>query len=364
MAEKLRSGYTTGTHATAVLLACLYEFFYDKESELLEITLPKECVACIEVEREGALFYSTIKGDNDDIDVTKGAKISCRLSLEAPKDLKSQTPSLITINQIQLFVYAGEGVGVVTKKGLKIDPNFPAINPTPMEMMRLNGVAIVGEKSAELHALFSVENGEQIARDTANAKVGVIGGISILGTRGIVKPVSASAYIDSIETEINVAAAQSEDQIIFTLGNSAVDFAKEHYDETSIVEIGNFVYDATARLKKHNFKKLIFITSVAKMTKVAQGFKNTHNKYGAIDFDEVKKWLREELGIELGDEEFVTLKRVLQSVPKEYHHSFVELLTQKALTQLELWLNELGVETECMEVVTLPKKISKRSQGC
>jgi cobalt-precorrin-5B (C1)-methyltransferase len=335
----------------------MYEFFYDQESELLEITLPKERVACIEVEREGALFYSTIKGDNDDIDVTKGAKISCRLSLEAPKDLKPQTPSLITINQTQLFVYAGDGVGVVTKKGLKIEPNFPAINPTPLEMMRSNGVAIVGEKGVELHALFSVENGEQIARDTANAKVGVIGGISILGTRGIVKPVSASAYIDSIETEINVAAAQSEDQIIFTLGNSAVDFAKEQYEETNIVEIGNFVYDASARLKKHNFKKLIFITSVAKMTKVAQGFKNTHNKYGTIDFNEVKKCLREELGVDLGDEEFVTLKGVLQSLPQEVHKDFVALLTQKAAKQLQVWLVELGVCVDVVEVITLPQKV-------
>jgi len=249
-------------------------------------------------------------------------------------------------------------VGVVTKKGLKIAPNHPAINPTPLQMMRENVAVLLDDASRELYAVFCVKDGEIIARDTANAKVGVLGGISILGTRGIVKPVSASAYIDSIETEIDVAAAHTQDIIIFTLGNTAVDFAKEHYDEVSIVEIGNFVYDAMARLKKHKFQKLLFITSVAKMTKVAQGFKNTHNKYGTIDFEEVKKWLHVELGVVLEDEEFVTLKGVLQSLPKEYHQDFVELLTQKAAKQLQEWLRELGVDVEFVEVVTLPQKVS------
>jgi cobalt-precorrin-5B (C1)-methyltransferase len=357
MADKLRSGYTTGTHATATLVACVYECVSQKQSELLEIVLPQEKVAAIEVVREGDCFYSSIKGDNDDIDVTKGAKISCQLLRERPSGLKEQTPSIIEIKNTKLFIYAGNGVGVVTKKGLKIAPNHPAINPTPLEMMRENVTALLDDAPRELYALFCVENGEIIARDTANAKVGVLGGISILGTRGIVKPVSASAYIDSIETEIDVAAAESEEIIVFTLGNTAVDFAKEHYGVTSIVEIGNFVYDAMARLKKHHFKKLLFITSVAKMTKVAQGFKNTHNKYGTIDFDEVKKWLREELGVELGDEEFVTLKGVLQSLPKEVHPAFVELLTQKAARELQEWSRELGVEVESIEVVTLPNRV-------
>ena len=93
------------------------------------------------------------------------------------------------------------------------------------------------------------------------------------------------------------------------------------------------------------------------MTKVAQDFKNTHNRYGTIDFEEVKAWLREELGVELADEEFVTLKGVLQSLPKEYHHSFVELLTQKAAKQLQKWLRELGVDMESVEVITLPNRV-------
>ncbi len=362
MAEKLRSGYTTGTHATAVLVACLVEQFEHNVLDTLEVLLPKEKVATIEVTQEKTLEFSTTKGDNDDIDVTKGAKIFCNLQKEMPQNLREQTPTILQLNKSTLYIWAGEGVGVVTKKGLKITPNHPAINPTPLEMMQENSLSIVGDAQDEFHAIFRVENGEKIAKETANAKVGVLGGISILGTRGIVKPVSTSAYIDSIETEIDVAAAFDESVVVFTLGNTALDYAKEHYDETSIVEIGNFVYDASARLQKHNFKKLVFITSVAKMTKLAQGFKNTHNKFGTIDFDEVQEWINSELAFKLADEEFVTLKGVLQSLDQEYHEPFLKLVTYKSAQVLKQWLIELGVGVRSIELITLPNKIKEELQ--
>jgi cobalt-precorrin-5B (C1)-methyltransferase len=357
MAEKLRSGYTTGTHATATLVACFYEYFEQKIVDTLKVVLPKEIVANIEVTREEPFHFSSIKGDNDDIDVTKGAKISCQFLKNIPQDLQEQTPSIIPFKHLKLHIWAGRGVGFVTKKGLKIRPNHPAINPVPLEMMQENIVTLIGESEGEFHAVFSVENGEKIAKETANAKVGVIGGISILGTRGIVKPVSSSAYIDSIETEIDVAAAFDESVVVFTLGNTAVDFAKEHYNETSIVEIGNFIYDASERLNNHNFKRLVFITSVAKMTKVAQGFKNTHNKFGTIDFDEVREWIQNGLDFDLGTEEFVTLKGVLQTLPKEYHNRFVQLMTQKSVEQFRRWFLKLDVGVQEIELITLPQKI-------
>ncbi len=362
MAEKLRSGYTTGTHATAVLVACLDEYFGQRVVDNLEVLLPKELVAIIEVTRKEAFHFSTIKGDNDDIDVTKGAKISCQLLEDTPHNLQEQKPSILLLNHIKLHIWAGKGVGVVSKKGLKIAPNYPAINPVPLEMMQENSLAIVGESRGDLHAVLSVEDGEMIAKETANAKVGVIGGISILGTRGIVKPVSSSAYIDSIETEIDVAAAFDENIVVFTLGNTAVDFAKEHYNETSIVEIGNFVYDASARLKKHSFEKMVFITSVAKMTKVAQGFKNTHNKFGTIDFNEVREWIEKELCYSLEDEEFLTLKGVLQSLPKEYHQKFLAFITHRSAKRFQVWFEELGVGVRSIELITLPNKIKEELQ--
>ncbi len=360
--QKLKSGYTTGTHATAVLVAALYELLKQKNVNRLKVTLPKNIVAYIDVFQESFAHFSTIKGDNDDIDVTKGAKISCIISKDAPKSLKEQMPSLLSIGSSSLHVWAGKGVGVVSKKGLKIMPNYPAINPIPLSMMHENSLNVFGEEGCTLHAVFSVENGEEIAKETANAKVGVLGGISILGTRGIVKPVSSSAYIDSIETEIDVAAALSEELIVFTLGNTAVDFAKELYDATSIVEIGNFIYDASAKLKKHRFKKMVFITSVAKMTKVAQGFKNTHNRFGTIDFDVVREWIEGELHFTLRDEEYLTLKAVLQTLPNDYHEPFVRILTKKSTLVFQKYFKELGIYTKKIELITLPNKIKEELQ--
>ena len=213
-------------------------------------------------------------------------------------------------------------------------------------MIKENLLIFAQKQKLELHAIISVENGKELAKQTANAKVGVIGGISILGTRGIVKPVSSTAYLDSIKTEINVASKNS-DTIVFTLGNSAFDKAKTFYDEVSIVEIGNFVYDAMNFLKEYHFKKIVFITSSAKMAKVAQGSKNTHNRFGSIDFILIKKWLLE-VGI-LYQKESVTLKAILDELRSDEKEKFLKLVMQKADNQIASWLADSGVEYEMLE---------------
>ena len=357
--KKLKSGYTTGTHAAAVLIAAVNELVNGEEKNSIEVTLPDGKTVTIEVKRAGKLHYETIKGDNDDIDVTKGAKISLQLLHTPPKNLKPQTPSKLQIGSSTLFLYAGDGVGVVTKRGLKIEPNHPAINPTPLSMMQKNNMGLLKEKNLHLHAVVSVENGEEIAKETANAKVGVIGGISILGTKGIVKPISATAYLESIEAEIGVAAEENPNLIVFTLGNTAYDYAKKHFHESSIIEVGNFVYDALGLLKPYSFQTLIFITASAKMTKVAQDFKNTHNRYGSIDFEQIKYTLKTKLGIDLKDEEFLTLKAVLETLNKEQKKLFVEFITQEAALQLQKWAMALELPLHQIETITLPYDIKK-----
>lgn len=352
MSKKLRSGYTTGTHATAVLVACFSEYCDAAVVNTLSLKLPQQKTATIKVLREKEHTFSTIKVDNDDMDVTKGAKISCTLQIQQPLNLQQQTPSLLMLGKSKLYIWAGDGVGVVSKKGLKIEPNYPAINPTPLSMMKENSIKIIGDYKEEFHAIFEVENGREIAKQTANEKVGVLGGISILGTRGIVKPVSSEAYIDSIEAEINVAAAFDESVIVFTLGNSAFDYAKEHFHKTSIVEIGNFVYDASEKLQNHQFKKVVFITSIAKMTKVAQGFKNTHNRFGSLDLDVVKKWIFDRFNVKIKGE-FITLKGLLGSLDKKYHKEFIELVSQKSTLVFQSWFNDLMVSVEETRVITL-----------
>jgi cobalt-precorrin-5B (C1)-methyltransferase len=353
MKKELKSGYTTGTHATAVLIAALYEYYEDEVLRNLEVHLPKDNVALIDVKRISKFFYSSIKTDNDDLDVTKGCEITLELLKQKPQNLKEQNPSLLELNKTKIYVYAGDGVGVVTRAGLKIEPSFPAINPTPLEMMRENSLHVVADNEDVLHAVFCVKDGEHIAKQTANEKVGVLGGISILGTRGIVKPISADAYLDSIATEVSVAEASGLKSIVFTLGNTAHDYANVNYDEVQVVEIGNFIYDGAARLKDSSFDKMVFISSVAKMCKIAQECKNTHNRFGGIDFDEVKLWLKDELGVDLGQKEYLTLKAVLQTLDDKKTKEFSSFLASKAGESFQKWFKELGINIKNIDIITL-----------
>jgi len=365
MSKALRSGYSTGTHATAILGALLHKEYKNALITNIEVTLPTSQIANIEVKHENKRHFSTIKVDNDDIDVTKGCCINAKLFNERPPVLKeiNQLPSILNVHNGKIYIYAGAGVGVVTKKGLKVEPNYPAINPTPLSMMKSISLDVLNESfSDDIHIVFSVDEGEEIAKSTANSKVGVLGGISILGTRGIVKPISAGAYIDSIETEIDVISASKLDEIIFTLGNTAHDYAIKLYGNESVVEIGNFIYDASSRLKEKKFKKFIFISSIAKMTKVAQGFKNSHNKYGFIDFDALREVITDETGINLADEEFLTVKAIVQSLNQNEVEEFIHIINQKAGEKFIDYFKELGVDIKELEIVTLESnEVYKRS---
>ncbi|WP_457745706.1 cobalt-precorrin-5B (C(1))-methyltransferase CbiD [Sulfurimonas sp.] len=350
MAEKLRSGYTTGTHATACVVALLYSYAEKKDLEYIEIHLPNEKVATIEVLRESQNCYSSIKTDNDDLDVTKGCKIRAVLYEELPSGLKEQNPSLINIGDSFVYLYGGEGVGVVSKKGLKISPSFPAINPKPLEMIQRNSQKILKDKKIHLHVVIEVENGEELAKQTANAKVGVLGGISILGTTGIVKPVSSSAYIDSVAVEIAFGVANGCQKLYLTLGNSAYKAAQEKIEESCIVEIGNFVYDAIALAKEEAAKEIVFVCGIGKMTKVAQGFKNTHNRFGVIDFELLAKWVKEQLGVDVDIEVTLTVKGVSEELAElGLLEDFYKMIAERANKQLQEWFGELDVEAVILE---------------
>ena len=353
MSKKLKSGYTTGTHATAVFGGVLYDFLYKKTLSKITVNLDDILSAEIVIQKQKQLCYSSIKVDNDDLDVTKGCQIKAQLFLEAPTNLKPQTPSKIAINNSVCFIYGGDGVGIVTKDGLKIKPTYPAINPTPLKMFQqIANKLITTNKHNRFHIVISVEDGEEIAKQTANAKVGVLGGISILGTKGVVKPISADAYLDSIEAEISVAEANS-DMVVFTLGNTAFDYAKERYDESSIIEIGNFIYESIARLDNRSFSKLIFITSVAKMCKIAQKSKNTHNRFGGIDFDEVKSWIKEEFALDLKDNEYLTLKALLKELLVDEQDRFKSFLSARAKESFMEWIDHFEIDIKTLKIITL-----------
>lgn len=328
----LRKGLTTGVHATLAFSKALEAFLITKQL----------CVTKIN------------KIDNDDLDVTKGCEIVINISDKKADLIISEVehkPQELSVGTNKLYIYAGIGVGVVTKKGLKIAPDFPAINPVPLENIQNVFLKQVEEyHNLEVHCTVSVTNGRKIALQTANAKVGIIGGISILGTSGIVKPVSSTAYIDSVKTEIEFAKQNGFEPLIFTLGNSAFRVSKERYVEEQIVEVANFVYDSIEIASELEVKEVKFVCGIGKMTKVYQGFKNTHNRFGVIDFVLLQKHIEEELGYKVDIESTKTVKGISQELDKiGLIDDLYTMITRKANEQIKKWFPKSNVEAIILE---------------
>jgi len=306
----LKKGYTTGVTATFAF---------------------KSAIDCYLSTKKTAISKSD-KMDNDDLDVTKGCEIVVTVS-ENKDDLEIN-PILHKPYNIEnkLFLYAGVGVGVVTKDGLKPSKNFPAINPTPLKA--ISEIVKKIDTQKKLYATISVTDGEEIAKQTANAKVGVLGGISILGTTGFVKPISSDAYLDSLEVELDYIRANGYNKVIFTLGNISLNEALKVNKKEQIVEIGNFIYDGFLRAFKRGLEVELYI-GIAKAVKIAQGFKNTHNRFGSIDFDELSSWV----GVNLDG--VLTVKRVCEMIDKEKFYKLVKTKLKKRV--FEWFGKEIGV---------------------
>jgi len=318
----LKKGYTTGVHTLFAFLSALRVFLVTNKKSI----------------------SITNKMDNDDLDVTKGCEIVVTIAQEL-RELNlnpiAHQPYIIG----NLSLYAGVGVGVVTKEGLKPPKGYPAINPTPLNAIR--EAYLKYGKNQKLFCTISVTNGEELSKQTANSKVGVLGGISILGTTGFVKPISSTAYIDSIRAELNFIKANRYKKAIFTLGNSSFEYAKKRYSLEQIVEIGNFVYDSFNIAKEIGIKNIIFICGIGKATKVMQGAKNTHNRFGSIDFKALQKEIERELNIKIDINSTKTVKGIsLQLKEKGKLKEFYNLITQKSQKQLKSWFGEIEIEVE------------------
>ena len=321
----LRRGYTTGVHASFAFKSAL-EAFVATEEKSTSITY---------------------KMDNDDLDVTKGCKIVVTIS-DQKEDLELNSIEHKPYKLGSLELYAGVGVGVVTKDGLKPPKGYPAINPTPLKV--ISDIYTKFGKNKKIFATISVSNGEEIAKQTANAKVGVLGGISILGTTGFVKPVSSSAYIDSIRTELNFIKSNGYSEAVLTLGNSSFVYAKEHYKLEQIVEIGNFVYDSFGIVEELGIKRAIFICGIGKATKVMQGCKNTHNRFGSIDFETLRDDIDRYLGVEVDIESTKTVKGLSMQLKKiDKLDDFYNLVELRAKEQIREWFSIMEIEIEILK---------------
>lgn len=273
--KKLKYGWTTGACATAATKAAFEALLTGDFASEVTITLPKgQTPTFTLVDKELTPTSATagiVKDAGDDPDVTHGATILVTVTQEG---------SGITFK-------AGPGVGTVTKPGLPIPPGEPAINPAPRAMMAAVITELARKHSVPATATIeiSVPNGELIAKSTWNGRLGIVGGLSILGTTGIVVPYSCSAWIHSIHRGIDVAVASNRPHIGAAVGNMSekLVLATHPLEETDMIDMGDFVGGMLKYLKTHPVPKLTIAGGFAKMSKLADGATDLHSKRSKVN---------------------------------------------------------------------------------
>ena len=280
----LRRGWTTGTCAAAAAKAAFAALVTGDFPDPIAVALPRgeRPSFALAVTRivGNAATAGVIKDAGDDPDVTHGALICATVRLGAAGS--------------GVIFRAGEGVGTVTRAGLPIAPGEPAINPVPRRMIAdaIAEIAAANACAADAEVEISIPGGKALAAKTLNARLGIVGGLSILGTTGVVVPYSCSAWIASIHSGIDVARAAGLTHIVGSTGANSESAAQKLYGlpEIALIDMGDFVGGMLKYLRRHPVPRLTIAGGVAKMTKLAQGLADLHSKRGEVDLATLAKF--------------------------------------------------------------------------
>ncbi|MBI9089664.1 MAG: cobalt-precorrin-5B (C(1))-methyltransferase [Desulfobacterium sp.] len=291
--EGLRPGFTTGSAAAAAAKAALYYLLSKEPRDRVEIRFLTNEVCVIEINRSKILSASSaesfvIKDAGDDPDVTHRAEIGARVSISEKEGTGSIT------------LLGGRGVGVVTKPGLEVEVGRPAINSGPEQMIR----EAVKDLLMEFHRCdrdvtveIVVPKGEELAEKTLNARLGILGGISILGTTGIVRPMSHDAYIATICSGIRVAEAMAGKTLVFTTGRRSERFAMDLFPglpEEAFIQTGDFFKASLEAVgSAPGITQVIITVFFGKAVKMAMGFPHTHAAKSELTMKTLSGWARE-----------------------------------------------------------------------
>jgi cobalt-precorrin-5B (C1)-methyltransferase len=283
----LRRGWTTGTCATAAARAAFEALITGHFPDPVSVTLPRgghpAFALALQERGEGFARAGVVKDAGDDPDVTHGALIIATVRLmPAGGGIRFK---------------AGEGVGTITRAGLPIPPGEPAINPVPRAMMRqaieeaAAALGVPGEAEIEV----SIPGGEELATRTLNGRLGIVGGLSILGTTGIVVPFSCAAWIATIQRGIDVARAEGLDHIAGATGATSEEAVRKLHDlsEVALIDMGDFVGGMLKYVRTHPVRRVTIAGGFAKMTKLAQGLLDLHSKRGEIDRARLARFVAE-----------------------------------------------------------------------
>mgnify|MGYP001481381692 FL=1 len=285
----MRYGFTTGSCAAAASKAAAYMLLTGKLKQDITIQTPKEIVfhaEILEITRgEKEVTCAVRKDGGDDPDITTGALIFSTVRI-GNQIKKSVTESVGALEQkkAEILIDGGTGVGRVTKPGLDQPVGNAAINHVPREMIakEVQEVCTLADYTGTLEIIISVPTGENLAEQTFNPRLGIVGGISILGTSGIVEPMSSQALLDTIKVELNQKKAEGYPVAAVSPGNYGLDFMKNtyHYDLDRSVKCSNFIGDTIDMAIAAGFEKMLLTGHIGKLVKVAGGIMNTHSKEG------------------------------------------------------------------------------------
>ena len=279
-APALRRGWTTGACATAATKAGLTALLTGAFPDPVEILLPKGETPAFSLARQrlhdGIAMASIIKDAGDDPDVTHLAEIVARIRFGKPDS--------------GIVFRAGKGVGMDTLIGLPIPPGEPAINPVPRALMRavVEDLCRTHGRAADVEIEIGVTDGEALAQKTWNPRLGIVGGLSILGTTGIVHPFSCAAWIHSIHRGVDVARGAGLGHVVGATGSSSEDAARALYPELpeiAFLDMGDFAGGLLKYLRAHPVPRLTLAGGFAKLTKLGAGSLDLHSGRSQVDHD-------------------------------------------------------------------------------
>ena len=318
--KKYRRGYTTGSCATAVSKAAVYMLLTNEKIDTVNIDTPKGIYLSIPVvsseikknEDTGEIYSicSVQKDGGDDIDATNGIEIFAKATWVYEDEI-DKSENNFSFEGDGFCVFSGEGIGIITKKGLSVEPGRPAINPVPQKMiakevesvLKASGEKVLNDKSSLKNSLnlekenilgdensldnrkkaikitIFIPKGEEVANKTFNPRLGIVGGISIIGTSGIVEPMSDEGWKKSLSIELNMKKELGMDSIILVPGNHGESFISDRIGEnSSVVRTSNFLGYMLMEAKRMGFKKILLAGHIGKFIKLSAGIFNTHSK--------------------------------------------------------------------------------------
>ena len=355
--KKYKRGYTTGSCATGAAKAATYMILTKETLETVNIDTPKGIPLNLNVENvdiNNVFAQCSIQKDGgDDIDATHKMHIYAKAEL---------------IDSNEIIIDGGIGIGRVTKKGLGIEIGKAAINKTPISMIQSEVRKVIGDSKGVKITIFAPE-GETIAKKTFNPRLGIVGGISIIGTTGIVEPMSDEGWKKSLSIELEMKKAQGMDKVILVPGNHGEMFIKESLgiDSKYIVRTSNFIGYMLKEAQRIGFKKILMAGHLGKYVKIAGGIFNTHSKVA----DARNEILIANLALMnapfelinkvnecLTTEEFI---EILEDDKYKKYKEIYNILSEKCKKRIDIYMNDDEIDIEVM-IFSMEKKLLGESK--